>query len=450
MTTTAPLVPLQAPKDISLDQIESELQAIWQQSDTSEEGFVATRASTFTLVIYEPEPIQAFLSSLGFYTGPIDGIAGGRTAAAIKAAQKAYGLAETGYSSPDFTEKLREEIIKERESGIRSSYHAVDLAPDLAGAAIVDAVSLSNPCRIVTISPNAESDEGVKVQVSAYCPVQKSDVNTLICCEYITLRGSTDSLERIGGLITELVIPELPKFLWWKASPGHDFKLFQRLASQSRTIIIDSSNFMRPAEDFLEVTKMIESGMPIADLNWSRLASWLELTAQAFDPIERRLMIREVDNVIVDYERGNLSQGLMFISWLASRLQWQPVSFKHEGGDYDLIKISFKSELKEHIEAELAAIPLGDPGEILGDMISLRLSSSNIEADCNTVLCSSTRGCMRMEAGGGAQSAYIQQVSPLSDQKTETLIGMQLQRSSGDLLYIETMKLAKEILTLRY
>jgi len=450
MTTTAPLVSLQAPKDVSLDDIEGELRAIWQQNNISEEGINATRASTFTLVIYEPEPIQALLSALGFYTGPIDGISGGRTTAAIKAAQKAYGLAETGYSSVDFTQKLREEVIKERESGIKSLYHAIDLAPDMAGAAIADAIALANPCRIVTISPTTESDEGVKVQVSAYCPVQKSASSTLVCCEYITLRGTTDALERIGGLITELVIPELPKFLWWKASPDPNFALFQRLANQSRAIIVDSSNFIHPAEDLLEVSKMIDAGMPIADLNWLRLASWLELTAQAFDPIERRPMIKEVDQVIVDYERGNLSQALMYLGWLASRLQWQAVSFKHEGGDYDLIKIIFKSELKENIEAELAAIPLGEPGEILGDLISLRLGSSNTEADCTTVLCSSTRGCMRMEAGGGAQSGYIQQVSSMADQKTEKLIGQQLQRSSGDLLYNETLKVVQEILSLKY
>jgi len=55
-----------------------------------------------------------------------------------------------------------------------------------------------------------------------------------------------------------------------------------------------------------------------------------------------------------------------------------------------------------------------------------------------------------MEAGGGAQSGYIQQVSSMADQKTEKLIGQQLQRSSGDLLYNETLKVVQEILSLRY
>lgn len=139
--TSAPLVSLQAPKDISIDDIEGELRAIWQQYDLSEEGLAATRASTFTMVIYEPEPIQSLLAALGFYTGPIDGIAGGRTTAAIKAAQKAYGLADTGFSNPALIQKLQQEMLKEKESGVSTIYHS----PDLAGAGIADAVALANP-----------------------------------------------------------------------------------------------------------------------------------------------------------------------------------------------------------------------------------------------------------------------------------------------------------------
>ena len=443
--TSAPLVSLQAPKDINIDQIDGELKAIWKQYDISEEGIAATRASTFTMVIYEPEPVQFLLAALGLYTGPVDGIAGARTAAAIKAAQKVYGLAETGYSSPELINCLKKALIEEKESGIAHLYYS----PDLAGAGIADAVALANPCRIVTICPTAEADEGVTVQVSAYCPVQKRSDNTLMCCEYITVRGTAEALDRIGGLITELVIPELPKFLWWKASPEPNFALFQRLASQSRAIIFDSSMFVHPAENLLEIGEMIEQKVPVADLNWARLAPWQELTAQAFDPIERRPMIKEVDEVVIDHEQGNETQALMYLGWLASRLQWQPVSYKVEGGDYNIVKIGFRSEEKEVIEVELASVPIGDPGEVLGDLISLRLSSTNPEADCCTVLCSSTTGCMRMEAGGGAQSCYVQQVTSMADQKTETLIGKQLQRSGIDLLYIESMKITKTILELK-
>ncbi|MDR9404179.1 MAG: glucose-6-phosphate dehydrogenase assembly protein OpcA, partial [Halothece sp. Uz-M2-17] len=97
---------------------------------------------------------------------------------------------------------------------------------------------------------------------------------------------------------------------------------------------------------------------------------------------------------------------------------------------------------------ELAGIPT-EVGDIPGDLISLRLSSTNLEADCCTVLCSETTGCMRMEAGGGAQSCRIQQVTPLFDQKTEQLLTKQLQRWGREVLYEESMACTYEMLKLR-
>ena len=89
-TQTAPLVSLQAPKDISIDDIDAELRSIWQNYGDSDDGIAATRATTFTFIIYEPEPTQQLLAALGYYTGPVDGIAGPRTSAAIKSAQKDF------------------------------------------------------------------------------------------------------------------------------------------------------------------------------------------------------------------------------------------------------------------------------------------------------------------------------------------------------------------------
>ncbi len=56
---------------------------------------------------------------------------------------------------------------------------------------------------------------------------------------------------------------------------------------------------------------------------------------------------------------------------------------------------------------------------------------------------------MRMEAGGGAQSCYIQQVAPLFNQKTEELLGQQLQRWGREVLYEESMAVTTKILELR-
>ncbi|MGK7875942.1 MAG: glucose-6-phosphate dehydrogenase assembly protein OpcA [Xenococcaceae cyanobacterium] len=447
MTTTnsPPLVSLQAPKDVSIDYIEAELREIWQSYSTGDdERPAATRATTFSIVVYEPDATQQLMAALGFYTGSIDGIAGPQTAAAIKAAQKACGMEVTGKSDDKLLGKLREEFTKAKE---RDTV-VLQYSPDLEGAGIADAIATSNPCRIITLCPTTGEDEGVKAQVSAYCPIQKQNKSTLVCCEYITLRGTAAALERIGGVISALMISDLPKFVWWKAAPAPNYGLFKRLVNDSDSVIFDSSSSIAPESDLLRLGELLEKGIPIADLNWGRLAAWQELTAEAFDPPERRTAIREVDRVTIDYEKGNSSQALMYLGWVASRLQWRPVSYQKEGGDYDIRRVKFTTEDQHSIEAELAGIPTADSGEVQGDLISLRLSSTNLKADCCTVLCSETTGCMRMEAGGGAQSCRIQQVTPLFDQKTERLLGQQLQRWGREMLYEESMSVTYQILKL--
>ncbi len=451
MTTTqsAPIVSLQAPKDVSIEDIEAELREIWQ-SYGGEEG-AAMRATTFSFLVYEPDGTQQLLAALGFYTGPIDGVAGPRTLAAIKAAQEAYGLEVTGKSTPELLEKLQEKFTQAKANNQLEEENrtaAISYSPDLQGVGVADAIASSNPCRIITLCPIVGEDVGVSAQVSAYCPIQKRNQSTLVCCEYIMLKGTAEALERIGGVIAELMLGDLPKFVWWKATPNPEYPLFKRLVGNSNNLILDSSSFIAPEADLQQTAQLIEQSIPVADLNWRRIAPWQELTAEAFDPPERRAEIYEVDKVTIDYEKGNESQALMFLGWLASRLKWHPVAYDLEGGDYDLRRVKFTAENQRTIEAELAAIPVADWGDVPGDLISLRLSSTNLDADCCTVLCSETTGCMRMEAGGGAQSCYIQQVTPMFDQKTEDLLGRQLQRWSQDLLYEETMAVTRQILEL--
>ncbi len=449
--TTTPLVSLQAPKDVDLDYIDNELQQIWQMYSGSGDGLAASRASTFSVLIYEPEATQPLLSALGFYTGPVDGIAGPRTTSAIKAAQKAYGLEITGTTTPELITKLKEkfsELQAKGEVNVKEFSAVKQYSPDIEGAGLADAIASTNPCRIVTVCPTTATDEGVKAQVSAYCPINKGSSGSLICCEYITLTGVASAFERIGGVVSELMIGELPKFVWWKAGINLDFSLFKRLINTCDRLIIDSSIFLQPEKELQNLGELLKQDLPIVDLNWARLAPWQELTAEAFDPPERRSAIWEVDQVTIDYEKGNATQALMFLGWLASRLNWQPKEYSYTSDDYDIHNITLTAPDGKVIKAELAGIPVADWGDVLGDLISLKLTSTNLNADCCTVLCSETTGCMRMEAGGGAQACRIQQVTSLADQDTEHLLSKQLQSWAKDTLYRESMEVTQQILNL--
>ncbi|NJL62665.1 MAG: glucose-6-phosphate dehydrogenase assembly protein OpcA [Methylacidiphilales bacterium] len=451
MVSQAPTVySLQAPKDVSLTEIEAELGQIWQSYGiTGDDGALpaATRAATFSLVVYEPEQTQQLLAALGFYHGPIDGILGPQMEAALREAQKAYGIPETGTPNADTITVLRGEVAKGRASGKISD--ATSDGYDSKSPRIADEIALRNPCRIVTLSPVAGDDEGVKAQVAAYCPIQKQSSSTLVCCEYITLTGTPEALERIGGMIPALLIGGLPKFIWWKATPDPNNGLFKRLSAVCNNVIVDSCNFNEPEKDLLCLQELVENGVPLADLNWRRLAGWQELAAEAYDSPQRRAALGEIDRVNIDYEKGNPVQALLFLGWLASRLQWKPVSYQHEKGDYEITKIKLVAQDQRQIEAELAGVPVGDIGEVPGDLIALRLNSTNPQANCGTLICSETGGCMRMETQGGAQSTGLfQQVSSLSEQRAEVLLSQQVQRWGHEALLEESLALTAQMLKL--
>jgi len=433
-------ITLQTPKDISLGAIEAELNKIWLSQGTGDAA-IATRAATFSMVIYEPEEFQQLLGTLSFYKGPIDGWHGPETRQAIKLAQQAYGFRTTGRVDMATLRSLREDhhsFGQVRPSNL-----------DLRGATVSDAIAAQNPSRIIVLCPTLGPDEGVTAQVSAYCPVQKSKSRNLVCCEYITLRGTKEALERVADVVVSLLIPDLPKFAWWKATPNPEQGLFQSLAEVANCLIVDSSYFSDPESEFLKIQSLIDHETYIADLNWHRLSLWQELTAASFDPPERRMSLGEIDRISIDYEKGSAAQALMFLGWFASRLNWEPMGYHETGGDYDLVHVSFLREDGRAIEAELAAIPTADVGEIPGDLIGLRLASSNPNANCNTILCSETTGCMRMESGGSAQMARTEQVTAMPDQKAELLMAQQLQRWGREVLYEESVAVTVKILQLR-
>ena len=250
----------------------------------------------------------------------------------------------------------------------------------------------------------------------------------------------------MSTLVQSLLQPGLPSFLWWKGEPNLDQALFQELAEACTVLIVDSSAFVDDPEGHLaKLDSMREKGLQIADLNWRRLAPWQELTAEAFDAPERLQSLLEVDRVTLHHEKGNRTQALLYLGWLASRLNWKVQSRVAEGGDLDTQRIFLTGANGRQIEADLLSIDDRASGLIVGDLLDLRLTSSNPDADCCMILCSETTGCMRMEAQGGAESCWVNQVTAGGDQQAESLLSEQLRTTMRDLLFEQSLAIAAQI-----
>ncbi len=374
MDQSASVLPLQRPKDVSVTDIEKELDKIWSRGES-----VAARAATFNLVVYE-------------------------------------------------------------------SLDTSSLAP----SSPVEAIATQNPCRVIDLraKPGESSDAAIEAQVAAYCPVNR-DRRSLVCCEYITLQAPESAFLRMCSTVESLLIHDLSTYLWWHGDLDLNSRVFQQLVNLTDRVVVDSRDFQNPEEDLQELRQLVQEGKHCGDLNWLRLASWQELAAQAFDPPDRRQVLELVDRVTLDYKATNPSQAFLCLGWLASRLGWTPVQrVRRQEYDYLIDRVTLQGENGREIQAELGAVPLTSEATAAGDLIGLRLTSTDTSADACTVLCSETTGCMRMETMGGAQACHIRQVSPVEHDTVDVLLERQLQRVGADLLFEESLQMAAQILKL--
>lgn len=390
----------------------------------------STRACSFTLILYLPAEEQQLLSALGWYAGPIDAVAGDETRAALSRAQAALGLPVTGQADEATLVALRQSLAA--RDGARASL-------DRRSAVFTERIARQHPCRLILICPQLLGSAEITAEVSAYRPVEDGDRDGLLYCETIVLRGREESFRSAGPELLRLMRPGLPLYLYWEADADPQHPLLTSLLPHCQLLMVDSATLAAPAREFRRYRELQDQGATLADLNWLRLAAWQELTAAAYDPPERRLGLSAIDRVAIDYERGNNGLALLFLGWLAGRLGWEPRWQQRLGGDYDLRRFGLDGPEGRQVEAELGSLPVGESGDVVGELVGIRLTSTNPEIDCGTLLCSETTGCMHMETGGRAQQIYTETVSPEHDRTSEELLARQLQQPTGDPLYAETL-----------
>jgi glucose-6-phosphate dehydrogenase assembly protein OpcA len=430
-----PMAKLLPSKSVAIDAIPTALQELWQSNAD------ALRANTFVLAVYEPAPIQQLLTALGFYDGPIDGINGPLTRDALANSQKAYDLTITGKANEVTFAKLEEAYLAASKQNI---------APTAAeqNYRAADAIAEAGPARIVTLCATNSTDTELHAEVSAYSPIQKRQNRQMLGCEYVVFSGNATVLAEHSQAVWNVMVPELPLYVWWKGSPKAEQELFMGLADRATHLLLDSATFVDSIGDLLQVQSLLTKGLSVIDINWQRISPWQELTAATFDPPERRDSIGEIDQLEVNFERGSSAQAWMYVAWLASRLGWEPTAYKLVGGDYQLRQIHFQSASGRQVAVEMASMPIAEVGEVVGDLMGIKLSSSNPAANCTTILCSETEGCMRIESRGKAQTGLVEQVNSLADQNAEQLVASNFRRASQDWLYSETMTVLSKILTL--
>lgn len=183
--------------------------------------------------------------------------------------------------------------------------------------------------------------------VTAACYLTR-DGGRHVCWEQVTVPARGEAARHLHAAAMSLLVPDLPTVFWWPGEPDFESRTFRRLGEVSDTVIIDSAGFRDPVSALGSVARVAYDGsrnFGLADLNWSRLTPWRDMTAEFFDDPVRLAWLARIQRVEVTFGAEDAGAGedhhvgspagraLLFVGWLAARLGWAAAGEWEEEGD---------------------------------------------------------------------------------------------------------------------
>lgn len=235
---------------------------------------------------------------------------------------------------------------------------------------VLDDITTRHPCRAILAISRDAAKPSLEAWVSARCHITDQKSRKQICCEQITVRSEGNGPNELTSVVLPLVISDLPVFLWWRAKKV-DFHKIKPFLSYVDELIVDSAKAEESDNIFADVLHIIGAYLEekhgaqivVSDLNWRRSLLWREALALSFDPAHGHLSVdalKSVANLKVSYAAGksgkcsgSLNQSLLYIGWLANRLNWQ---FKNLNAGKDVFEIEYESEGKKPVQIKLSGV----------------------------------------------------------------------------------------------
>ncbi len=215
----------------------------------------------------------------------------------------------------------------------------------------IDRIVRRHPCRTIMIANRSGAtadtspagtappvaDRDLEAHLSAHCHAADA-AGKQICCEQITVAAHTSAaLGRVSNLALNLLITDLPVFLWCAGGTMFNNVVLTHLEDSIDRLIFDSATFSDPLTGLLGMARSVDPAFrnPDAgryapgDLNWGRLTSLREATAGLFDDPTLLPSLWRIGSIEIQYaapvedQAANPIQAFLYAAWLASRLNWE-------------------------------------------------------------------------------------------------------------------------------
>ncbi len=177
-------------------------------------------------------------------------------------------------------------------------------------------ITRDHACRAILIAADpCENKAKAKAWITAHCEVGRGGRKT-VCSEQIAfqLRGPTPDLVR--NIVFAHLESDLPLVFWWQGELSENFD--ERLYSRIHRLIVDSSEWANPADQFQVLAEAQKAGgrFVLHDLSWTRSHAFRVAVANACDSVPAA----EIESVIVRVGTGSRIAAKMFAAWMATQL----------------------------------------------------------------------------------------------------------------------------------
>jgi glucose-6-phosphate dehydrogenase assembly protein OpcA len=313
-----------------------------------------------------------------------------------------------------------------------------------------------HPSRVLMIVGDPEAaDRDIEMFLTSFCQTDKRSGAKRLCGEEVILKATGRFVSELPSVAVPLLVSDLSTFLWWRGALEPSDKIFGKLLQASDRLVVDSSEFLDPQRELLEINSLFQKKdyrhAGISDINWARLTLWRALLADFYDVTAYQPSLEQIDHVRVDYvspaqEPATVApQALLIAGWLASRLGWSLLDKQPTQANHQTLSFGFHDRKNRVITLELHRVDRGErkPGRLV-----------RVELGCNleppvsfSVARSPDNRRLLAEAKLGPE-IHRGRVLPVRNRSAAQLLSREMEILSNDSTYQEAVTQAAKFISL--
>ncbi|MFO1482926.1 MAG: glucose-6-phosphate dehydrogenase assembly protein OpcA [Verrucomicrobiaceae bacterium] len=210
---------------------------------------------------------------------------------------------------------------KTRASLINLAIYTEDSSILAADNDLLDRVAAEHACRaILILSLPDVQPQRARAWIQALCrPYQGKQV---VCSEQISFVLEGGDAAQVQNIVFAHLDSDLPLVVWWQADLTKNFE--ERFYSRIDTLIIDSSRWTHPAQQFDALMAVMKAehatDIDVRDLAWTRSHFMRTALASCFQDASARQNLAKLKSLHITHLKGQRTTALLLAAWINQRL----------------------------------------------------------------------------------------------------------------------------------